>query len=70
MRYVFVLANMIYLFDNASHEQLLREESDKETTYHHEKLEKTSQVSQESEDVRDLTLIGIEELVGTNVHSN
>jgi len=61
---------MIYLFDNASHEQLLREESDKETAYHHEKLEKTSQVSQQSQDVGDLALIWIEELVGTDVHSN
>jgi len=46
MRYVFVLANMIDLFDNASHEQFLREECDKDTAYHHEKLKETTQVSQ------------------------
>jgi hypothetical protein len=39
---------MIDLFDDASHEQFLRKESDKETAYHHEKLKETSQVSQES----------------------
>ena len=66
---VFILANMIDLFDNASHEQFLREETDKQTAYHHEKLEETSQVSQESEDVRDLALIGIVEFVGTDVHT-
>ena len=70
MSYVFVLANVIDLFDNASHEQFLREKSDKKTAYHHEKLEETPQVSQKSEDVRDLALIGIVELVGSDVHSN
>jgi hypothetical protein len=70
MSYVFVLANVIDLFDNTSHEQFLRKESDKQTAYHHEKLEKTSQVSQKSEDVRDLALIGIVKFVGSDVHSN
>jgi hypothetical protein len=37
---------MIDLFDDASHEQFLRKESNKENAYHHEKLEETPQVSQ------------------------
>ena len=67
---VLVIANVVYLSDDARHEHFLGEEIHKETSNHDEELLETTQVSQKCEDVRDLALIGIIELVCSDVHSN
>ena len=67
---IIVISNMIDLSDDAWHEHLLGEEIHKQAANHDEELMKTAQVSQESEDVRNLALIGIIELVGSNVDCN
>ena len=67
---ILVISNMINLSDDAGHEHLLGEEINKKAANHDEELMKTAQVSQESEDVRNLALIGIIELVGSNVDCN
>ena len=67
---VLVIANVVYLSDDARHEHFLGEEIHKETSNHYEELLETTQVSQKCEDVSYLALIGIIELVGTDVDSN
>jgi hypothetical protein len=67
---VFVLPNMVYLSNNASHEQLLREEAHEDAADQNEEFLETSQVTQECQDICDLSLVLVEEFVCTNVNSN
>lgn len=67
---VLVIANVVYLSDDARHEHFLGEEIHKETSNHYEELLETTQVSQKCEDVSYLPLIGIIELVCSDVDSN
>lgn len=67
---VLILSNVIDLLNDRAHKHLLSDVTDEQRPYHHEEVLETSDITEESEDVRHSPFVGVEHLVGADVHGS